>query len=322
MPKSQLKRPPRAQGDLFAANDPVESGSLSVTARRSQSARLARLAPQLDNEALAAPAAPFLKWVGGKGQLLSQLLPLMPKRGPFSRYFEPFVGGGAVFFALAPRLATLSDLNPDLVNCYQVIKTQVDALIAELGKHVYEKEYYYQVRAQDAGELNPVARAARFIYLNKTCFNGLHRVNRAGKFNVPFGRYTNPTICDSPRLRAVSRILQGTDIRCSGYEHVLDLARPGDFVYFDPPYAPISATSSFTAYTNSTFGAKEQTDLRDTFKALDRKGVKVMLSNSNAGFISELYRDFEITEVYATRSINRDASGRGPIPELVIRNYT
>ena len=342
MAKHARLRPSAAQGDLFVSNlekspsaeldapgpldaaanrrrfsslGPEETGSLTARSATRASPRTARLPSQLD-----APAAPFLKWAGGKSQLLSQLSPLLP-RGLSGRYHEPFVGGGAMFFALSPRRAVLSDLNPDLVTCYQVIRTQVEALIDALGEHVYEKDHYYAVRSQDAADLPPVARAARFIFLNRTCFNGLHRVNRKGQFNVPFGRHTNPTICDATNLRRVSAALAHTEIHCRGFKQVLDNAQAGDFVYFDPPYQPISATSSFTAYTSSAFGPAQQAELAEVFRALDARGCKVMLSNSNAQFIRALYQDFDVREVLATRAINRDASRRGPIAELVVRNY-
>jgi DNA adenine methylase len=305
------RRPKRAQLDLFASGEPVV-GSLS--ARATSSARTARL-PLRDE-----PATPFLKWAGGKTQLLGQLIPLLPGSG-INRYHEPFIGGGALFFAVGPPRSYLSDLNPDLVNCYQVIRGQVEDLIEALDEHVYEQEYYYEIRAQDPRDLGDVDRAARFIYLNRTCFNGLHRVNRKGQFNVPFGRYSNPTICDADNLRRVASALRSTTLQCAGFEKVLDRARAGDLVYFDPPYQPISATSSFTSYTSSTFGPTQQAALADVFCQLDRKGVKVMLSNSDAQFIRDLYEGFEISEVQAHRNINRDAARRGPITELVVRNF-
>ena len=312
MAKHARTRPIRAQGDLFS-KEADEQGSLS--AKRSTAARTARLPSSLD-----APAQPFVKWVGGKTQLLSQLFPLMPERIT-GTYHEPFVGGGAMFFALAPTHAVLSDLNPELVNCYRVIRTKVAALVDALREHVYEKDHYYAVRAQEPEQLPDVERAARFIFLNRTCFNGLHRVNRKGQFNVPFGKYTNPTICDEANLRRVGAALKHVDIHHSGYSNVLERAERGDFVYFDPPYAPLSATSSFTAYTSSSFGAQQQEELRDVVRELDRRGCKVMLSNSSAQFIRDLYAEFDVREVYATRAINRDASKRGPIAELVVRNY-
>ena len=313
MSKYARARPERAQRDLFAV-EPSQAGALKLRRPSGGAARTARLPSSLD-----APAQPFLKWAGGKSQLLSQLMPLMPER--FGRYHEPFVGGGAVFFALTPVHASLSDLNPDLVTCYRVIRDEPDALVRALRSHVYEKDHFYEVRSWDPAALEPVERAARFIFLNRTCFNGLHRVNKKGQFNVPFGRYTNPTICDEVNLHRVSASLRHTEISCGGFDAVLERARPGDFVYFDPPYQPISATSSFTAYTSSAFGPLQQEELAEVCKALDRRGCAFMLSNSNAAFIRELYQGFDVREVYATRAINRDATKRGPIAELLVRNY-
>lgn len=315
MSKYARMRPERAQRDLFGLEQD-DAGSLSARRPSGGSARTARLPSTLD-----VPAQPFLKWAGGKGQLMGQLFPLMPRDLRWNRYHEPFVGGGAVFFALAPKRAVLSDLNPELVTCYRVIKQDVDGLCEALRQHVYEKDHYYEVRALDPETLTDVERAARFIFLNRTCFNGLHRVNRKGQFNVPFGRHANPTICDEPNLRRVSAALRQVEIHCTGFDAVLERAKAGDFVYFDPPYQPISATSSFTAYTSHAFGPKQQAELADVFRALDKRGCQVMLSNSNAEFIKTLYAGFDIREVYATRAINRDASKRGPIPELVVRNY-
>ncbi|PIQ68894.1 MAG: modification methylase [Candidatus Taylorbacteria bacterium CG11_big_fil_rev_8_21_14_0_20_46_11] len=199
-------------------------------------------------------AKPFVKWVGGKRQLLKQfrlmhLYPpdrFNPKTG---RYFEPFVGGGAVFFDLVPKKAFLSDLNSELVTTYNVIKNDVEKLIDSLKKHKIDKKYFLQIRAQDPAELSDLNIASRFIYLNRTCFNGMYRVNSKGGFNVPFGKYTNPLICDEVNLRKVSKALQNVEIKRQDYKEVLKRARKGDFVYFDPPYYPVSKTASFTPYT-------------------------------------------------------------------------
>jgi DNA adenine methylase len=306
----------RAQRTLFA-EESLSEGSLVVRPTAPAGSGFVARAPS----PVDAPATPFLKWAGGKTQLMSQLLPLMPARGIAGRYFEPFVGGGALFFKLSPAQAVLSDLNAELVNCYRTIRTRVEALIQALKKHQYSSEHYYSVRAQRPSDLTEVQRAARFIFLNRTCFNGLHRVNKRGQFNVPFGRYNNPTICDETNLWRVHHALEHTEVNHEGYEHVLERARAGDFVYFDPPYAPISATSNFTSYTASSFGSQQQAELAGVFRALDKRGVKVMLSNSNAPLIHDLYRGFDIKEVYATRAINRDPSRRGKISELVVRNY-
>ena len=237
---------------------------------------------------------PFVKWVGGKRQLLRQFreLGLYPPEdfNPMTNtYYEPFVGGGAVFFDLLPKNAELSDLNNELVTTYNVIKNNVDELIQSLQKHIYDKEYYLEVRAKKIEDLSYVEVASRFIFLNRTGFNGLYRVNKSGQFNVPFGRYNNPVICDEDNLRRVSNALQDVTITNQDYKHVLKTAKSGDFIYLDPPYYPINATSSFTSYTAEGFLEKEQTELRNTFVMLHEKGCFVMLSNSDTPFINELY---------------------------------
>jgi len=227
---------------------------------------------------------PFVKWVGGKRQLLRQFreLGLYPPEdfNPITNtYYEPFVGGGAVFFDLLPKNAELSDLNNELVTTYNVIKNNVDELIKTLQKHIYDKEYYLEVRAKKIEDLSDIEVASRFIFLNRTGFNGLYRVNKSGQFNVPFGRYNNPVICDEDNLRRVSDALQDVTITHQDYKNVLKTAKSGDFIYLDPPYYPINATSSFTSYTAEGFLEKEQTELRDTFVKLHKKGCFVMLSN-------------------------------------------
>jgi DNA adenine methylase len=264
-------------------------------------------------------AAPFMKWAGGKGRLLKQLLPLLPEQ--YGRYFEPFLGGGAVFFALRPQTAQLSDVNEDLINVWVSVRDRVDALIEDLGRHRHEKAYYYAVRARDPRLLAPVARASRMLFLNRTCFNGLYRVNRRGHFNVPFGSYTNPDLCPEDKLRAASEALRGASIRSVGYAAAVVDAQAGDFVYFDPPYDPISRTANFTSYTAGSFGDQDQRDLADTFAALDARGVKCMLSNSDTPFIRELYRHWRIETVMAPRAISRNAEGRQAVSEVVVRNY-
>ena len=266
-----------------------------------------------------ADAAPFVKWVGGKRAILPQLENYFPRR--FERYFEPCVGGGAVFFHLQPQEAILSDLNAELVNAYRVVRDNVDELVAHLRTHANDEEYYYEMRAQDPRDLDPIARASRLVYLNRTCFNGLYRVNSKGGFNVPFGKHKNPTICNETGLRAASEALQGCRIAHRPYMAVLNEARPGDFLYFDPPYHPLNATSNFTSYTADSFSAQDQRDLATTFRLLAERGCKVMLSNSDTEFIRELYADFHIESVYAPRMVNRDATKRGPVAEVVVRNY-
>jgi DNA adenine methylase len=267
----------------------------------------------------ASSAAPIVKWAGGKGQLLDRLLPQLPAR--MNRYFEPFAGGAALFFALAPRDAVLCDVNAELVNMYTVARDELTSLVRTLKPYRYDRERFYQVRATDPGTLTPVERAARFIYLNRTCFNGLYRVNRRGQFNVPFGRYTNPRICDVPRLSAASRVLAGARVRLADFEAGAAEAKRGDFVYFDPPYVPVSRTASFTSYTAGAFGMEAQERLADTVRMLDRRGCKVMLSNSDAPVVHELYKGFQIARVTATRNINSRAGSRGAIFEVVVRNY-
>lgn len=272
---------------------------------------------------------PFVKWVGGKRQLLRQFreLGLYPPEdfNPITNtYYEPFVGGGAVFFDLLPKNAELSDLNNELVTTYNVIKNNVDELIESLQKHIYDKEYYLEVRAKKIEDLSDIEVASRFIFLNRTGFNGLYRVNKSGQFNVPFGRYNNPVICDEDNLRRVSDALQDVIITHQDYKNVLKTAKSGDFIYLDPPYYPINATSSFTSYTAEGFLEKEQTELRDTFVKLHKKGCFVMLSNSDTPFINELYSGLEgitINKITAGRAINSKGSGRGKITEVLVTNY-
>ena len=268
---------------------------------------------------------PFLKWAGGKKRLLPELIARLPES--FAAYHEPHVGSGALFFELASRgvLAQvyLSDVNQSLIDTYVAVRDQVEEVISILKKHQkkHDRDYYYVVRAIDPSRLPLAGRAARVIYLNRTCYNGLYRENKAGQFNVPFGRYTNPTICDVINLHSVSRALNEIDIARRGYASVLERAAPGDFVYFDPPYYPLSATSSFTAYDRNGFTEDDQQNLRDVFAALARRGVCVMLSNSDTPLIRKLYADFRIDRVLARRSINSKGNRRGKIAELIIRNY-
>lgn len=268
-------------------------------------------------------AHPFLKFAGGKTALLPLILPRLPKK--IKTYYEPFVGGGAVFFALAAegrfKKAVIGDSNQELVNAYIALTIDADHVIRALEKHVYEEKYYYDVRAQDPNKLSSSARAARFIYLNKTCFNGLWRVNKAGHFNVPFGRYTNPMICDEENLRVVETVLRGeVSIWGSDFEERVGQAKRGDAVYFDPPYAPASKTANFTAYTKGGFGLEEQVRLRDVAAKLVKKGVHVLLSNSNTPLVRRLYRhkSFYFEKVQAPRRINSKGGKRGDIGELLI----
>lgn len=285
----------------------------------------------LDDSAriIAEKPKPFVKWVGGKRQLLEQFrkMNLYPPEDfdpENSRYFEPFVGGGAVFFDLLPEEGFLSDLNKELVTTYNVIKNDLEKLIVSLKKHKTDKEYFLKIRAHDPNKLSDVAVASRFIFLNRTCFNGMYRVNSKGGFNVPFGKYSNPLICDEDNLQKVSKALQNIDIKYQDYKEVLKKAKKGDFIYFDPPYYPVSKTASFTSYTAETFLDKEQTELRDTFVELHKRGCFVMLSNSDTPFINKIYsgiKGVSINKVQAGRAINSNGSGRGKITEVLITNY-
>lgn len=267
---------------------------------------------------------PFIKWVGGKRQLLSQLIPYIPEH--FDTYIEPFVGGGALFFYLLPENSILIDNNPELINCYNVIKNKVEELIISLKKHKNEKEYYYQIRDFDRdldkyNRLTDVERASRTIYLNKTCYNGLYRVNSKNQFNTPFGRYDNPKICDEENLRAVSISLKNAKIALGDFEKVLEFAQKDDFIYFDSPYDPLNQTASFTSYTKDNFGKSEQIRLQSVFRKLDSKKCKILLSNANTEFIKELYKDYNIYTLYANRAVNSDATKRGKIKEVLISNF-
>ncbi|MDH5721030.1 MAG: DNA adenine methylase [Spirochaetia bacterium] len=264
-------------------------------------------------------ARPFLKWAGGKRQLLSEIINSLPE--DFNYYFEPFLGGGAVFFALGAKKNILADSNEDLINVYKVVQNNVENLIHELKKHKNEKEYYYEIRDLKPGDLSYIERASRFIFLNKTCYNGLYRVNSRGIFNVPFGSYKNPQICDNENLRASAVKLQNVEILCAQYDETVRAAKKNDFVYFDPPYEPVSASSNFVQYEKNGFTRKDQIRLHETFSMLTKNGVKCMLSNSSAPFIKKLYKEYNIKKVQAARFINSAAEKRGKIEELLITNY-
>ena len=264
---------------------------------------------------------PPVKWAGGKGGLIPQFEALFP-RERWDLYVEPFVGGGAVFFHLLPARAVLIDNNEELINFYLVVRDNLEALLHDLRKHQNTADYYYRIRALNPQDLTPVERASRFLYLNKTGYNGLWRVNGKGQHNVPFGRYKNPKIVDEPNLRLVSRALAQAEILLGDFSLVLEYAGPGAFVYLDPPYHPLSETARFTNYTKDGFDEDDQRRLAEVFRQLDRRGCLVMLSNSDTPFIRELYAGYDIQVVYAKRAINCRGDGRGPIPELVIRNYS
>ncbi|MDQ3816155.1 MAG: DNA adenine methylase [Acidobacteriota bacterium] len=272
---------------------------------------------------------PFLKWAGGKRQLLPEIRKYVPKR--YKLYFEPFVGAAAVLFDIQPRAAIINDANAELINCYHVLKRDPEALIAKLSEHKEnnDKKYFYRLRQLDREPsfalLSDIERAARIIYLNKTCYNGLFRVNSQGQFNVPFGNYTNPNIVDEVVIRAASRYLTEADVAISNddFAAAVNGAGRGDFVYLDPPYDPVSDTSSFTGYNLNSFDKKEQRRLKDLCDDLTRRGCKVLLSNSATDFIRDLYGDrtrYTIVEVEANRNINSVGTGRGKINELLILN--
>lgn len=266
-------------------------------------------------------AQPVIKWAGGKRQLLGQYKEFFPER--YNVYHEPFLGGGAVFFYLGPPVAFLSDSNAELINMYRVIQTKVDQLIEDLSRHRCDSDYYYHIRSLDVGTLSDVQRASRLIYLNKTCYNGLYRVNRKGQFNVPFGKYKRPRFLDVEMLLAANRALQRAVLTAGDFEIVLDNARPGDFVYFDPPYFPLNRTANFTDFTDHSFSAGDHERLARTFDRLARMGCLVMLSNSDTPFVRELYAEYGkgIVSLKAKRSINSRGDKRGPVGELLVCSW-
>ena len=273
-----------------------------------------------------AHAAPVVKWVGGKRQLLPQILPLIPKR--MSAYCEPFLGGGAVLFALQPRRALVNDLNQDLITVYRVIKENADALIEHLSRHENTPEYFYRIRDLDRDKeayaaMSDVEKASRLLYLNKTCYNGLFRVNASGAFNSPYGHYRRPNIVNEQTIRGVSRYFNSCDITffSEDFAAVLDRVPRGGFVYLDPPYDPVSDTASFTGYNRGGFGREEQVRLKACCDALTARGVKFLLSNSATPFIRELYSSYHVSIVQARRAVNSVASRRGAIEEVLVRNY-
>ena len=274
-------------------------------------------------EKLKSETYPIVKWVGGKRQLMFELLKNMPKS--YNRYFEPFIGGGALFFELQPDNAYIADMNEELINLYQVVRDNVDELVADLQKHDISKEYFMEIRNIDRTEeyknWSNIQKASRFIYLNRTCFNGMYRVNSKGEFNVPFGHYKNPRIVDEKNLINCSNLLQRTEIRHSDFSEILTKVQEGDFVYFDPPYVPLNETSSFTSYTKDGFDIDMQFKLRDVCDELDSRGVNFLLSNSDTKLVNDLYENYNIKKVFASRQINANADGRGKITEVLVRNY-
>lgn len=265
---------------------------------------------------------PFLKWAGGKSRLIQQYIRYFPQN--YQTYYEPFLGGGAIFFYLQPPAAVLTDINAELITTYRCVRDHVEELICILKEHKirHNKDYYYSMRAKSSG--NELEQAARLIYLNKTCFNGLYRVNSQGKFNVPLGRYDNPNICHEDLLRAASMALASCEIKYADFTEVLNYATSSnDFVFCDPPYHPISNTSYFTGYNQNSFAEKDQERLRNTCEELANRGVKVMICNSDCEFIRKIYKqiDFNIHSIEALRSINSNTQKRGTIYELLITSY-
>jgi DNA adenine methylase len=266
-------------------------------------------------------ASPVIKWVGGKTKLLPELTARLPES--FERYFEPFAGGAALFFRVAPDRAVLADSNSDLIGLYTCLTKDVAGVIRKLEYHrtAHSEAHYYATRTRwNDRELawSSADRAATFIYLNKTCFNGLWRVNRSGAFNVPIGRYTDPPICVPDTLRAASTLLGRSTLRCGDYHSAVADARRGDFIYFDPPYDPVTPTASFTSYTADAFGPEHQRQLADTARALVARGCRVMLSNSDTPFIRSLYKGFQIDRVKCARAINSNAAKRGDVDEVIL----
>lgn len=269
---------------------------------------------------------PFIKWVGGKRQLLKDLTKRLPK--DINTYHEPFVGGGALFFELYRnnrfKNAIISDTNAELIDTYIAIRDHAENVIEILATYPHDESFFYALRTDDPWQMDIEHRAARMIYLNKTCYNGLYRVNKQGKFNAPFGRYKSPTYNDPENLRAVSDSLQNIEIICTSFETVLKKAARGDFVYFDPPYVPLSATANFTSYQSGGFGLQAQEELRDVCLSLTKKHVNLMLSNSATEIVKALYVSpkFKIAEVSANRAINSNPKKRGKLNELLVTNYS
>ena len=270
---------------------------------------------------------PFLKWVGGKRQLMPEIRKILPKGVANRTYYEPFIGGGALFFDLQPKRAIINDYNEELINVYTVIRDNPNELIEDLKKHKNTAEYFYEIRAIDrqplSNNLTKIERASRIIYLNKTCYNGLYRVNNAGEFNSPFGKYRNPNIVNEPVIRAVSKYLNYPQIQISNgdYELILRDIPTNSFVYLDPPYHPISESSNFTGYVQGGWNEGEQLRLRDVCNRLNDNGIKFVLSNSASDFIREIYSDYNIHIVQANRAVNSNPSKRGQVDEFLIRNY-
>lgn len=271
-------------------------------------------------------ASPILKWVGGKRQLLPEIRKYIPKK--ISIYYEPFLGGGAVLFDIQPKKAIVNDVNSELINLYQIVKNDVDALIKDLAKHKNEADYFYEVRTWDREpniyrNLTNIERASRIHYLNKTCYNGLFRVNQAGQFNAPFGKYTNPNIENQITLRNANKYFNDAIVKFKNvdFEEAVKGIRKGAFVYFDPPYDPVSDSANFTGYSKGGFNRDEQIRLKKLCDRLNQRGVKFLLSNASTDFIIDLYKDYKIEIIQAKRAINSKGDARGAVDEVLVRNY-
>ena len=271
---------------------------------------------------------PFVKWAGGKRQLVPTILAnYLPKNYNLQTYYEPFIGGGALLFSLQPKKAVINDSNAELINCYRIIKNSLDELIEDLKNHKNDEYYYYEIRDWDREKnfksKTEVQRASRIIFLNKTCYNGLFRVNSQGQFNVPFGKYKNPNILDIAVLKAVNKYLNENQVTIlnSDFQKAVKDAKRGDFIYFDPPYDPVSETASFTGYDVNGFNKQEQRRLKEVFDDLNSRGCHILLSNAYTEFIEDLYKDYLHTKISAIRAINCNGKKRGKVDEILVKNY-
>jgi DNA adenine methylase len=271
---------------------------------------------------------PFVKWAGGKRQLVPTILANhLPKNYNLQTYYEPFIGGGALLFSLQPKKAVINDSNAELINCYKIIKNSLDELIEDLKNHKNNEYYYYDIRDWDREKnfksKTEVQRASRIIFLNKTCYNGLFRVNSQGQFNVPFGKYKNPNILDIAVLKAVNKYLNENQVRIlnSDFQEAVKDAKRGDFIYLDPPYDPVSETASFTGYDVNGFNKQEQRRLKEVFDDLNSRGCHILLSNACTEFIEDLYKDYLHTKISAIRAINCNGKKRGKVDEILVKNY-
>ncbi len=269
-----------------------------------------------------AKAHPFLKWAGGKTKLLDPLTKVLPEK--IGRYYEPFLGGGALFFHLASlrrfETAVLGDFNPELINCYEVVRGETEALIEQLGTLPIDEAFFYDLRAMSVADLSPISRAARTIYLNRTCFNGLYRLNKRGLFNTPWGKYANPRIVDPENLRACSAALNPgtTRLEAGDFIRLVETAQAGDAVYFDPPYVPLTSTANFKSYTQEGFTLEDQRRLATCFRELVNRGVHVVASNADVPVVRELYEGFPIHSLPVPRRINSKGDSRGPVDEVIV----